>query len=42
MSVSAKIELFEGEDCIGTPILKTTQILTVVVKVDPQFIGASI
>jgi len=35
MSVRAKIELFEGEDCTGTPIPKTTQILTVKVKVDP-------
>jgi hypothetical protein len=32
--ISAKIELFECEDCSGTPIPKTTEILTVSVKID--------
>ena len=34
ISVSAKVELFEGEYCTGVPIPKTTQILTVEVKLD--------
>jgi len=34
VNVSALIELFEGEDCTGVPIPKTTQILSVNVKLD--------